>query len=431
MNVADVNVDIYKYGTCNYIGLVVADYHIQTQYINDKSYFIVVRRLDSDTGWEDPFEVMVEYTATNKTAIVHIDISLTSDVYKQIDLTDITIKESATPIHMYARYKMIPSPEPQKISREDFNKRFSANIVTLPRHLYAAGLDNDALYMYNDYFEDYWDSLMLIQHIISVALTFTERRCFYFIVCVSDGYIEGNYASDRTIPHIVQDMEYVGKPSITIGNPHEFPLFHSRKYVLANVVQQGIPFTIPIPDRHYFFCNYYNAFRSFHRGISFSKKQNKIIYAGRRDRGTKYNFLKRRDIDMNQRNYLYSDAVPKGNIICLNEWINDYEMVNYKYLLDIDGYASTWDGTAWKLNSGSVIIKSNSAWKQWFYDEYLPWVHYVPVEDDFSDIQEKFQWCEANQDKCETIIKNAKALFQKAYRFHNVIEYTKSVIDRI
>ena len=431
MNVADVSVDIYKYGVGPYMGLDIADYHIQTQYINEHSFFIVVRRLDSKNGWDEPFNVLVEYILEKKTDIITIETSNTSDMYKRIDVPDITIHTSTTPLHLYPQYRLIPSPGPQKISREEFNIRFSSNIVTLPRNLYAAGLDNGTLYMYNDYFADYWEVLMLIQHIVSVAITFTEKHHFYFIVCVSDGYIEGDYQSDRTIPRAVGDTEYVGKPFISIYDPKEFPLFHSKKYVLANSVQRGTPYAIPIPDRHYFYCNYYHIFRSFHRGIPFSEKQNKIVYAGRRDRGAKYNFLKRRDIDMSQRNYFYSDAVPKDNIVCSIDWINDYEMVNYKYILDIDGNASTWDGTAWKLNSGSVIMKSNSCWRQWFYDEYIPWVHYVPLEDDFSDIQEKFQWCEANQGKCEEIVKNAKALFQKIYRFHNVIDYTKSLLDLI
>ena len=103
-------------------------------------------------------------------------------------------------------------------------------------------------------------------------------------------------------------------------------------------------------------------------------------------------------------------------------------MINYKYILDIDGHVGTWDATAWKLNSNSVILKSDSFWIQWFSDSYKPWVHYVPVNDDFGDLQEKFQWCESNQDKCEEIVKNAKQLFNTIYRHENVVEYTTKVI---
>ena len=105
-------------------------------------------------------------------------------------------------------------------------------------------------------------------------------------------------------------------------------------------------------------------------------------------------------------------------------------MIHYKYILDIDGNASTWDATAWKLNSGSVILKTDSNWIQWFYDDYKAWIHYVPIKDDFTDIQEKFKWCEENQEKCEIIIYNAKQLFQKIYRHHNVVKYTVALLEK-
>jgi hypothetical protein len=104
-------------------------------------------------------------------------------------------------------------------------------------------------------------------------------------------------------------------------------------------------------------------------------------------------------------------------------------MINYKYILDIDGNASTWDATAWKLNSGSVILKTESNWEQWFYKEYKPWVHYVPVADDFSDIQERYKWCEANPEKCEDMIRKAKELFQSIYRDENVLKYVRDLLD--
>jgi hypothetical protein len=99
--------------------------------------------------------------------------------------------------------------------------------------------------------------------------------------------------------------------------------------------------------------------------------------------------------------------------------------------LDIDGHASTWDATAWKLNSGSVILKTDSCWSQWFFDNYKPWVHYVPVKDDFSDIQAQFAWCESNQDKCLEMINNCKELFQQTYRYDRVKTYIQQSLYKI
>jgi hypothetical protein len=255
-----------------------------------------------------------------------------------------------------------------------------------------------------------------------------SSKSFYFIFAGSDGYIEREYQSKRNIPRYIGEVEYK-QGEVNLG-PNEYPVFHSKKYVLTQSQHVDMDYTIGVPDRHYLFCNLYHPFRSFHQGIPFQNKIAKMVYASRHDRGQKENFIERRDLgDMIPRQYFLTDAVDKTNVhYSSTQWITSESMVQYKYILDLDGRASTWDATAWKLNSGSVIMKQTSPWRQWFYDEYLPWTHYVPIANDFSDLQEKFAWCESHQEECETMVKACLALFQKIYRFHNVIEYTKRVI---
>lgn len=151
-------------------------------------------------------------------------------------------------------------------------------------------------------------------------------------------------------------------------------------------------------------------------------------------RSSQWNFKYKRFNDsekiMNQREYFISNAVPKDNIHPI--WnIYRTEQINFKYILEIDGESNTWDATAWKLNSGSVIFKVESIWQEWWYEEYKPFIHYIPIKDDFSDLQEKYHWCESHQEECEIIIKNAKMLFQKIYRFQNVIENTLKIVNII
>ena len=195
-----------------------------------------------------------------------------------------------------------------------------------------------------------------------------------------------------------------------------------------------VPYTIDIIDRHYFYCSLYHDYRSFHRGIPFQNKIAKIVYAGRLHNSSRFNFLRKREKthDKTQREYFYSDAVSKENVVCeKGKWIESKEMVEYKYILDMDGNACTWDATAWKLNSGSVLFKVESGWRQWFYDEFHQWIHYVPIADDFSDLQEKYHWCETHPEECEIMVSNAKDLFQEVYHFSNVVEYSRNALSRI
>jgi hypothetical protein len=206
--------------------------------------------------------------------------------------------------------------------------------------------------------------------------------------------------------------------------------------VLAQSVHLDVPRTVAIVDRHFFYHNLYNAFRSFHRGMPFAGKIPKIVYGGQ-DRGDRFNFKDRRDIDVSPRDYFASSHVPKTNVVC-GGWIDRAEQINYKYVLDIDGNASTWDATAWKLNSGSVIFRSASCWRQWFhasaysypYRGYFPNIHYIPVCDDFGDLDEKFAWCEAHPRECERMIDACKKLFRDTYRMSAVMRSTRCALSR-
>jgi adenylate kinase family enzyme len=57
--------------------------------------------------------------------------------------------------------------------------------------------------------------------------------------------------------------------------------------------------------------------------------------------------------------------------------------------------------------------------KDFFYDEMLPWIHYVPVKTDLSDLKEKFDWAEANPERSRLIAQEATSfgeyLFSSKY----------------
>jgi hypothetical protein len=332
---------------------------------------------------------------------------------------------------LYNNYQPFPTHYPLDISLEEFNQLFETDIVTLPATIFAVGIKNGGIYRHHDSYGGHpwtYEIKLTVNHILAVALEMRPIPNFYFLICAHDGYMEGYFPSDRTIPerHENQD-EYRNKQVVYSSDPIRYPLLHKKHYILGQCVHPDTKYTIAMPDRYYFCLNRYNLYHSIHCGIPFSNKIAKIVFACN-PRGNPKNYTKRRDIQMNQREYFKSPAIPKDNIHS-PEHIDRNEMINYKYILDIDGNASTWDATAWKLNSGSVIFKTDSNWVQWFYEDYKPWKHFIPINDDFSNIQEQYKWCEENQDKCEEIVKNAKQLFHTIYRHENVIEYTTKIIN--
>ena len=69
-------------------------------------------------------------------------------------------------------------------------------------------------------------------------------------------------------------------------------------------------------------------------------------------------------------------------------------------------------GINWKLKSNSVVFMPKPKISSWLMEEtLLDGIHYIRVNDDFSDLQEKYEWCEKNQDACIEIINNANKYF--------------------
>jgi FkbH-like protein len=84
----------------------------------------------------------------------------------------------------------------------------------------------------------------------------------------------------------------------------------------------------------------------------------------------------------------------------------------YKYQIDIDGNTNSWPGLFQKLLSGSPVlkIKSRDGYRQWYYDQLKPWVNFVPVASDMSDLVEKILWLRSHDEEARTIGEAGKKL---------------------
>jgi Glycosyl transferase family 90 len=75
-------------------------------------------------------------------------------------------------------------------------------------------------------------------------------------------------------------------------------------------------------------------------------------------------------------------------------WVPHPEYVRFKATIDIDGNSNTWArGLYCSLLTGACVLKVDSelGFRQWYYDRLEPWVHYVPVKSDLSDLEERVE----------------------------------------
>lgn len=90
------------------------------------------------------------------------------------------------------------------------------------------------------------------------------------------------------------------------------------------------------------------------------------------------------------------------------------QILRYRYQMDIDGNSNAWAGLFLKLLSGSPVLKAASAFgfRQWYYDALRPWVNFVPVKADLSDLHEVLSWLRAYPVEARRIGANGAALAQ-------------------
>jgi len=89
------------------------------------------------------------------------------------------------------------------------------------------------------------------------------------------------------------------------------------------------------------------------------------------------------------------------------------EQLQYKFLVSLQGN-DVASGLKWMLYSNSVVMMAKPTICSWAMEDQLePFVHYLPLEDDFSNLEEIYQWAISNEDACIAIANNATKFIEK------------------
>ncbi len=99
------------------------------------------------------------------------------------------------------------------------------------------------------------------------------------------------------------------------------------------------------------------------------------------------------------------------------------EMFHYKYQIIVDGVTCSFPGAQWKLLSGCLSFKQDSENIQYYYDELIPWKHYVPVKNDLSNLKERLLWAKTHDREAEEIANNAREFVQNHLMPEHILHY--------
>ncbi|NGX34679.1 MAG: hypothetical protein K1060chlam1_01032 [Candidatus Anoxychlamydiales bacterium] len=117
-------------------------------------------------------------------------------------------------------------------------------------------------------------------------------------------------------------------------------------------------------------------------------------------------------------------------IYCSKGWYPMEKVLENKYLPLMDGVMSAAPAFQSRLLSNSLTLKQNYSGVQWFFKPLKPYVHYVPIKQDISDLIEKIEWAKKNDGLCKEISKNATDFALNNLMFEDVYLYFYLVLKK-
>lgn len=103
------------------------------------------------------------------------------------------------------------------------------------------------------------------------------------------------------------------------------------------------------------------------------------------------------------------------------------EQATHKYVVNVDGHVSAYR-LSLELQLGFCVLLADSKYHMWFRKMLKPYVHYVPVKADLSDLIEQINWCRNNDKKCEEISNNAIAFAKTYLTREGILDYLQLLL---
>jgi hypothetical protein len=319
------------------------------------------------------------------------------------------------------------------VSAEAFGQRFGCGAAPLPGNVVMLGwsAEDDAWYCgpeRNTRTPSFSRIVPTVGFLREHVLSRLSGRSFWFLLCFWDGWRERHRFSDHYAWVPARDL---GAGLEWRGAPGELPILSAtRRWIACYCAHRGDPSAVLLPEAHYLEKSGYAAtFDHLRRDqVPWEAKAARAVFCGG-DHGNVANYFPPLVPDRpHPRRYLKQvvDAAHLDVDVHLGEGVSLAQQMSRKWILDVDGFTRTWDAFAWKMQSGSVTLSAASPWESFFTRLFEPWVHFVPIANDFSDLAERLDWCRAHDDECRQIALNARRHAASVYR----PEYVARVVAR-
>uniref|UniRef100_A0A8C2NEY2 Glycosyl transferase CAP10 domain-containing protein n=2 Tax=Capra hircus TaxID=9925 RepID=A0A8C2NEY2_CAPHI len=99
----------------------------------------------------------------------------------------------------------------------------------------------------------------------------------------------------------------------------------------------------------------------------------------------------------------------------------------YKYLFNFRGVAASFRFKHLFL-CGSLVFHVGDEWLEFFYPQLKPWVHYIPVKTDLSNVQELLQFVKANDDIAQEIAERGSQFILNHLKMDDITCYWENLL---
>lgn len=102
----------------------------------------------------------------------------------------------------------------------------------------------------------------------------------------------------------------------------------------------------------------------------------------------------------------------------------------YEYLIDIEG-AGYSARLKLLLFSGRPVLIQERPWREYFFDNLVPFEHYIPIMNNLTDLEEQFTWANENPEECQRIAANALLFARKHLTREAALKHFASVLRNL
>ncbi|XP_063301858.1 protein O-glucosyltransferase 1 [Pelobates fuscus] len=99
----------------------------------------------------------------------------------------------------------------------------------------------------------------------------------------------------------------------------------------------------------------------------------------------------------------------------------------FKYLFNFRGVAASFRLKHLFL-CGSLVFHVGKEWQEFFYHRLEPWVHYIPISQDLSDVRELLHFVSENDDEAKKIAERGRVFITEHLRMEDVSGYWRSLL---